>query len=101
MKDSLYTVSYAAVMGTVAAFLLAGVWKFTTPYREANERMEEVRNVMKVLEVPHDPNMPADELIALFELTLQGDEIKVVEERHYRLVPAKELNRDAIRDYRN
>jgi len=43
----------------------------------------------------------ADELIALFELTLQGDEIKVVEERHYRLVPAKELNRDAIRDYRD
>lgn len=43
----------------------------------------------------------AEELIALFELTLQGDEIKVVEERHYRLVPAKELNRDAIRDYRN
>jgi hypothetical protein len=42
-----------------------------------------------------------NEVIALFELTLQDDEIKVVEERHYRLVPAKKLNCDAIRDYRD
>ena len=41
-----------------------------------------------------------DEIIALFELTLQDDEIKVVEERHYRLVPAKKLDQTAIRDYR-
>ena len=42
-----------------------------------------------------------NEVIALFELTLQDDEIKVVEERHYRLVPAKNLDRDNIRDYRD
>lgn len=42
-----------------------------------------------------------DRTIALFELTLQDDEIKVVEERHYRLVPAKELKPDAICDYRD
>lgn len=41
------------------------------------------------------------EIVALFELTLQHDEIKVVEERHYRLVPANKLNSDAIRDYRD
>lgn len=40
------------------------------------------------------------EVIALFELVLEGDEIKVAEERHYRLVPAKGLDREAIRDYR-
>lgn len=38
--------------------------------------------------------------IALFELTSQDDEIKVVEEKHYRLVPANKLNQNAIRDYR-
>lgn len=38
--------------------------------------------------------------IALFELILQDEEIKVVEERHYRLIPAEKLNQDAIRDYR-
>ncbi len=35
------------------------------------------------------------QIVAQFELTLQGDDIKVVEERHYRLVPAENLRRDA------
>jgi len=38
--------------------------------------------------------------IALFELTLQGDEIRIVEEKHYRLVPAEKLDQEEIRDYR-
>ena len=41
-----------------------------------------------------------DRVIALFELMLQDDEIRIVEERHYRLVPSEKLDRDAIRDYR-
>ncbi len=41
-----------------------------------------------------------DSVIALFELKLQGNEVKIVEEKHYRLIPANELDRDAIRDYR-
>ncbi|MCY4234808.1 MAG: endonuclease [Cyanobacteria bacterium MAG CAR2_bin_4] len=39
--------------------------------------------------------------VALFELTLQNGEVKVVEERHYRLVPAKDLDQAAIRNYRD
>lgn len=39
-------------------------------------------------------------VIALFELTLQGDEVKVVEEKHYMLVPAQQISPDAIRNYR-
>lgn len=42
-----------------------------------------------------------DQVVALFELTLQDGEIKVVEERHYRLVPAKKLEQSAICDYRD
>ena len=38
-------------------------------------------------------------VVALFELTLQDDEIKVVQERHYKLVPAAEIDKDAIRAY--
>lgn len=41
-----------------------------------------------------------DNVIAMFELALDGDEIKVVEERHYRLVPADELDPKKIREYR-
>lgn len=39
-------------------------------------------------------------VIALFELTLQDNEVKVVEERHYQLVPADKLDQAAIRNYR-
>lgn len=41
-----------------------------------------------------------EEIVAMFELTFQGDEVKVVEEKHYRLVPASDLSQSAIRDYR-
>lgn len=40
------------------------------------------------------------QVVALFELTLQDDEVKVVEERHYRLVPARKLDYHTVRDYR-
>lgn len=39
-------------------------------------------------------------VIALFELTVQDGEIRVVEERHYRLVPSNELNFERLTDYR-
>lgn len=42
-----------------------------------------------------------DGVVVLFELAIQDDSVRVVEERHYRLVPAKELDADAIRDYRD
>lgn len=38
--------------------------------------------------------------VALFELTLKDDEVKVVDERHYQLVPANQIDQRAIRDYR-
>jgi hypothetical protein len=41
-----------------------------------------------------------DGVIALFELVLQNEEIKVADERHYRLVPSDELDQKAIRSYR-
>ena len=42
-----------------------------------------------------------DEIIALFELTLQDCEIKVVDEKHYKLVPANKMDHAVIRDYRD
>lgn len=42
----------------------------------------------------------ADGIVALFELTIQDDQVKVVEERHYKLVPASDLDPAAIRAYR-
>lgn len=41
------------------------------------------------------------EIVALFELTLQDGEIKVLDEKHYKLVPAKALDEIAIRNYQD
>ena len=42
----------------------------------------------------------SDERIAMFELTVAKDLVKVVEERHYKLVPASELDRNSVLRYR-
>ncbi len=41
-----------------------------------------------------------DGVVALFELKLQKDEVRVMEERHYKLVPSSELDTASIRSYR-
>lgn len=43
----------------------------------------------------------SDERVAMFDLTVSDDEVKVVEERHYKLLPADKLDADAIREYRS
>ena len=42
----------------------------------------------------------ASDQIALFELKIEDDQLRVIEERHYKLVPAGELDPKAIIDYR-
>ena len=39
------------------------------------------------------------DLIAMFELTVEKDEVKVVEEKHYRLVPADQIGTDDLKTY--
>lgn len=40
-----------------------------------------------------------DDVIALFELAASGDEIRIVEERHYKLVSAAQISNDDLRAY--
>ena len=42
----------------------------------------------------------SDQRVAMFELTIRDDSVKVVEERHYKLVPAASLDAAATVDYR-
>jgi hypothetical protein len=41
-----------------------------------------------------------DDRIAIFELTLEGDQVKVVDETHYLLVPADQITPDDLAAYR-
>ena len=46
---------------------------------------------------PVSAQFMADDVIALFELTLQREDVKVVEEKHYRLVPSSEIEDQDLR----
>ncbi|RWE07728.1 MAG: endonuclease [Mesorhizobium sp.] len=41
-----------------------------------------------------------NDVVAMFELAVEDDMVKVVEERHYKLLPARDLDASAIRNYR-
>ena len=41
-----------------------------------------------------------NERVAMFELAVQDEMVRVIEERHYKLLPARELDAEAIRSYR-
>ncbi len=48
---------------------------------------------------PISAQFMAGGIVAMFELGIQDDQVRVVEEKHYKLVPSSELDRDAIRTY--
>lgn len=52
MKGSVYTLVYAAILGTVCAAVLTFAAKFTEPYQKANREAEEALNILLALNVP-------------------------------------------------
>ncbi len=67
MKGNIYTLVYSAMLGGVCALLMAGAGRFTAPYRQANVRAEEVRNILAVLEAPGRADAGSQELLKAFE----------------------------------
>jgi hypothetical protein len=49
---------------------------------------------------PISAQFMADDVIALFELSFDGDEVSIVRERHYRLVDAKDIGAADLATYR-
>ena len=50
--------------------------------------------------IPINMNGKISYSLAIFELTLWGDEVRVIDERQYQLVQTDQLNADEIRIYR-
>jgi hypothetical protein len=48
---------------------------------------------------PVSAQFMADGIIALFELVMKGDEVKIAEERHYQLVPADSIEPNDLKGY--
>jgi Na+-transporting NADH:ubiquinone oxidoreductase subunit NqrC len=73
MKGSAYTLTYSAILGAVCALLLTGASQLTAPYREANAKAEEIRNILSVLEVPSSPSASSRDLLKLFKARVREE----------------------------
>jgi len=67
VKNNVYTLFYAGVLGTVCSLLLTAVASFTAPYQEANAEAEKNHNILGVLQVPYPPGASSQELVEIFE----------------------------------
>lgn len=72
MKRNVYTLLYSVVLGGICAVVPTTVGEYTAPYREANAKAEEIRNILQVLEIPFSPASASRDLVGLFEKTVQS-----------------------------
>ncbi len=73
MKGSLYTLGYAAVLGSVCALLLTAAASFTEPYKTANKEAEEILNILTALRVPIVPGVSSEQLVEIFNANVRKE----------------------------
>lgn len=88
MKNSIYTLFYAGVLGTVCSLLLTAAASFTAPYREANAKAEKNRNILGVLQVKYPSDASSQELVKIFEDNVSLEQLGELE--MYRYVPPQD-----------
>jgi Na+-transporting NADH:ubiquinone oxidoreductase subunit C len=71
VKGSVYTLIYAAVLGSVCALLLTGAAEFTEDARKANAKAEEARNVLRALRVPVPEKMTSEQALEMRDANVQ------------------------------
>ena len=74
MKGSVYTLFYAAALGTVCALVLTFAASFTAPYQKANREAEEVKNILLALNVSVPEKASSEELVEIYEKNVQEQE---------------------------
>ena len=88
MKNNVYTLFYAGVLGTVCSLLLTAAASFTAPYQQANAEAEKNRNILGVLQVPYPAESSSQELVQIFEDNVRLEQKGELE--MYRYVPPKD-----------
>jgi len=88
VKNSIYTLFYAGVLGTVCSLLLTAAASFTAPYREANAKAEKNRNILGVLQVKYPSDASSQELVKIFEDNVSLEQLGELE--MYRYVPPQD-----------
>jgi Na+-transporting NADH:ubiquinone oxidoreductase subunit NqrC len=67
MKGNVYTLVYAAVLGTVCALVLTFAASFMAPYKQANAEAEEVKNILLALSVSIPDKASSEELVKIYK----------------------------------
>ncbi|OQY03788.1 MAG: hypothetical protein B6I25_07700 [Planctomycetales bacterium 4572_13] len=67
IRQSIYTICFAIILGLVCATLLTVAAEFTRPRQEENKKAEEIRNILSALKVPFDMETGPAGLIEIFE----------------------------------
>ncbi len=88
MKNNVYTLFYAGVLGTVCSLLLTAAASFTASYQEANAKAEKNRNILGVLQVPYPSDASSQELVKIFEDNVLLEQKGAL--TMYRYVPPKD-----------
>jgi Na+-transporting NADH:ubiquinone oxidoreductase subunit C len=88
VKNNIYTLCYAGILGTVCALLLTAVASITKPYQEANAEAEKNRNILGVLQVKYSPGASSQELVKIYEDNVSEE--KSGELEMYRYVPPQD-----------
>ena len=64
---NLYTMVYAAFLGLVCALIPTAVGTYTKPLREANAKVDEIKNTLRVLGIVFDEAAPSKDLVTFFQ----------------------------------
>ncbi|MHC4205242.1 MAG: FMN-binding protein [Planctomycetota bacterium] len=73
MKGNIYTIVYAAVLGTACALVLTFAASFTAPYQEANRKAEEVKNILLALNISMPDKASSEQLVEIYKDNVEDD----------------------------
>lgn len=75
MKNNIKTAIFAVVLGIVCSSILTVANFYMAPFREANEKAEEIMNLFTVLSVPYEPKANAKTLVEIFDNNIRHTEV--------------------------
>jgi len=75
IRQNIYTICFAIILGLVCATLLTFAAEFTRPKQEENKQAEENRNILSALKVPFEVDASPAELITIFERDIKEQTI--------------------------
>ncbi len=78
MKNNTKILIFAACLGIICSSILTAANFYMAPFREANEKAEEIINLFAVLSVPHEPQADANALVKIFDENIHSKTVEDV-----------------------